>query len=63
MIPDEINTYTTNKGSIKFNTVQPKWSWDLFGDRQIRFHLPHNIPWHKRAVLTLFLGSKWTKIK
>lgn len=48
---------------MKFNTVRPKWALDLFGDHQINFHLTHHVPWRKRAILTLILGSKWTKIK
>mgnify|MGYP003343152846 CR=1 FL=1 len=62
MTPPDIYTYG-DVSQIKFNTVRPKWAFDLFGDRQITFHLPHSIPWHKRAILTLILGSKWTKIK
>jgi hypothetical protein len=60
---DNVETYSSKDTQIKFNTIQPKWAFDIFGDRQITFHLPHQIPWHKRAILTFFLGSKWTRIK
>lgn len=41
---------------------KPKWLFDMYGDNQIVFELDIHVPWWKRWITAIFLGSSWKKL-
>jgi hypothetical protein len=56
-------SYTTCKQELKLNLVWPVWKMDLFGKGELVVHINTDVPWSRRVVSKLLLGTKWTKIK
>jgi hypothetical protein len=42
---------------------EPKWEWDIFGNRELVINIMKDVSWSRRLKTSLVLKSKWKKIK
>jgi hypothetical protein len=48
---------------IRARRTPVKWVWEVFGDDTMIVELRKNVSWFYRMRTSLFLGSRWKKIK